>query len=195
MKIHSVLSFCTEWLLSLLLAAASLGCMVSGLGIQVQHSSLLLAVFFWTLAGMAASRFRKGWIFLLTGAVCYAGILLADGLWKDITYLQALLRHLGHLAYGWETTNQIEAMGVQAMQRDLTQACLALGMFSSALSAWIIGSRKSAFWCIPAIVLPLGMTLLVLDTVPSATWIIVLFLGVALLIMNHSTRRSDQAQR
>ncbi len=194
MKKTSVLSFFTDWLLAALLCAGGIGCLCSGYSMNIPSGAVAVSMVLWPLAGVICARLRRGLqIALGLGAGCL--LLLGNlDLLQHGKNLFLLLGRILYLGYGWDIGGIFQEAGKNILQSPVGYAVLALTMLLGLAAGMVIGRRKSALWCLPIPLLPLLLTLMVVDTVPSLLCIFVNFLGISLLLLTHSTRQQDPRQ-
>ncbi len=187
MKKYPVLPFVTELLLALLVSVATMGCMISGLALHLQIETVVIGLFLGALGGIMASRFSKGLWFLLGGMALY--ILLLGNVAQHGKNLFLLIGRLCHLAYRWDVGDLFQSLGNEILEADVTSVCAALAVVLAGMTAWTLGRRKSLWICLPLQLIPVTLTLLVLDTVPELPYIALLLVSLPLLMMTHTVRR------
>ncbi len=174
-------------ILAFFIACSSVLCLGSGYSLDAEPGAV--ALFCLVLAAICAGCFyipRGSWVLLGAGALIL-GYLWHNG---DLTVqFRGLLFEL--------TTRYNNAYGTGvygAPAGDLTGVleCFAAVMILSV--SWAVCCRKTAAPAVAAALVPLGLCLVVTDSVPEIPYLYGLFFSLTLLIMTNHLRRQDLTQ-
>ena len=175
--------------LAFAISCGSVGCLTTGM--RMECAPLLLCCAIGSLFWVVCLRFR-----LTVGALCM--VALAGGyLWRkgalDLS-AEVLLSNITTLydqGYGWGIVRWTDA--------DLTQAdpslalCVIALLVALAVAAAVM--RRQTLWVSAAAgIAPLGVCLVLTDTVPRESCLYLLLVGLALLFLTQGVRRQDAAQ-
>lgn len=180
----------TSVVLSWMLSAAAVGCMVTAFELEVtSFARLLLICGAVSVFSGVCFALRGGDVVLVGVFALAAGYLWHEGTaWSHIAALLRCITRLYDMAYGWGvvTLNGYDGLG---------PVDLALGIIGSlaAISvSWVVMRRRSVICSIPMTILPLVSCLVVTDTVPAAIWLYLLMLGLVVLLLTDYVRRREK---
>ena len=180
-------------LLSTCLAAASVGCMVTGLGLPVENAhEILMVCFGCATAASLCYRFRYGgWVLRLIT------ILGVYWFFQDMERFAILLEQarvaanritkLWHNAYGWHV------ISLRA-QRVCDWPMMIIGGFLAVATSRTVCRRKRSVFPILTAMGPFSCCLVVTDTVPSQPCLFLFLLAVAVLSITDHIRRRNLRQ-
>lgn len=182
----------TSVVLSWMLSAASVGCMVTAFDMEVTSFARMLLVCGIVAAFSSTCFALRGGDVALVGVVALAaGYLWHEGtVWAHIAAMLRCITRLYDMAYGWGVVTLSGYGG-------LGPADLALGIIGSlgAISvSWVVMRRRSVICAMPMTILPLVSCLVITDTVPSAIWLYLLMLGLTILLLTDYVRRKEKAR-
>ena len=181
-------------LLALILSICSVGCLLTGFSLQVQNPSavwwtcILAAVVFGLCYRIPCGKWIPGILILLAVA---ALLLIPDGvevLWHQTRTLLYRITRMWHNAYG-----------IPVVEEGQLQICdlplMVLGIFQAVSVTGTVHSRKPALSAVVFAFLPLGICLVVTDSVPDQPYIFGILLGVVVLLFLGTVRRGELRQR
>lgn len=189
MKLEKWLTCLVGAVLAFLISWSGLGCMATGLSLNADILPLALSCGAWAGVSALCFRWKRGGTVLLCGLALLSGFLWQDGrVLEQMFNLIRILSRVYHLAYGW---------GIFPLGRDRGPVELALmllgGLVALAVS-WTVCRRLPAWLAVVAALIPLGLCLVVTNTVPKEGYLYLLLLGLALLILTNSLRRKSPEQ-
>lgn len=173
---------------------SSVACMLTAFNLYAA-APVGLAVYC-VITAMLCSLCSKGkWTLVPLGlGAVLLGYLWQSGILADsVESLLYRLTRFYHVAYKWDVVNW-SGRTAEEMEETLAPILYALGCLITASATWAVCRRKT---CIPAVllaVLPLGTTMLVTDRVPAELWLFCLLLGLGMLLITGSVRRTDEKQ-
>lgn len=180
-------------LLAACLSAASVGCMVTGLGLPVENlHGILMVCFGCAAAASFCYRFRYGgWVLrILTVLGIYwffqdperLGMLL-----EQARVAANRITKLWHNAYGWHV------ISLRA-QRICDWPMMIIGGFLAVATSRTVCRRKRSVFPILTAMGPFSCCLVVTDTVPRQPWLFLFLLAVAVLSITDHIRRRNLRQ-
>lgn len=193
MKHERSLTALTAVLLSLIIAAGAMGCLVSAFDLAVDNPEKLLAL--WgglSILSSALLSFQKSSIPLVCLLALAGGYIYHDG--RAAQQAQNLLVTLCTVydrAYGW---------GVPLLPELPAEAAFAdwpLGILGALIIVAVCESvcrRRPATLSVLLTLLPLGACIVVTDTVPGEMWLLTVMAGLILLILTSPVRRENPGQ-
>ncbi len=193
MKKHNILPFFTDLLLICLLTFGSLGCLCTAFDMRVENYFALICVL-WAILCLICLRRRRGWLLLL-GLLTLYGLRFWYG--EHTILFSQMLQFIGShyfRAYGWDPGGWFSAAEPYLGLLDMTECYLAMGLVSIFITALVLRYRLPAVCCMPTVLLPLALCLVITDSVPHALFIYLLILGLLLLVLTHNTRRKESAE-
>lgn len=174
--------------LAFMLSFGSVGCLVTGFSLDV--TSLVTVGVACALFGLGSSlcfQLKRGGTILLCILALAGGFLWRGGsLTDDISTLLYEITGRYHRAYGWGALGQ-KGAGVDT-------AVLTIGCFTAICVSRTICRRKNAVPAVAVSLLPLLSCLVVTDTVPAEGFLFLLLLGLIVLMLTNSLRRSAPMQ-
>ena len=189
MKKLDLLTIATHTLLAFLLGLAGAGCLCTAFDLDVSLWPILLFCALLSLLPAVLLQLRWGLPILL-------GLLAAGGLCLSRTNVVAQILSLLKVlftcyrnAYGW----QLPAFLQNAMPISVTLAVALIAGTCTLMIALFLQMRQ-AFGCLLFAALPLAACLVVTDTVPNASWLMLLLLGCILVLLSQKLRRRDPRQ-
>ncbi len=193
MKKLDVFALLTEFALALVLTLGAMGFLISGFDLRVEpvfYLAMLLAC----AVTVLGTRFRWAWLANLGIFALYLWFLWGRGLSDQLLDLVKIIGQHYYVAYGLDLNDLFASLSANVGRRDVTMACCACGGFVGILVSLVIAGRMPAWFSLPVLMLPVGLSLVVIDTVPEPGWIFLLFMGVSLLLMTQTARRRHQRQ-
>ncbi len=186
MKKRDIFPILVNALLTLLLTLSSLLCLCSGFHLGLDFRKFICTVLFWSLTGCFLWKLRWGW----TGMLALLGLYTLYFHWADvfqsfITLGKFILEHYS-TAYGLGLD-----LGPLDSYVNITPALCAMAVLSASLISLVLTVRLPASLCLPMVLLPLSLTLVVTDTVPGSDDIFLLLTALILLLMSSGARRTD----
>lgn len=193
MKREKSLTCLTGWVLGFLTAFGAVGCMVTGLQLNVTELGNLALV----CAGAAGISavclyFKRGGTVLLGGLA-----LLSWYVWRQTDGAEKLLGMLYRIsvyydsAYGWGTLPW-EGYYYRNGVMDLPLAVI--GGTVAVITAWTVCRRKRSALALAVASIPVAACFVVTDTVPGEWYLYLWMLGVLILVLTGGTRRRGAAQ-
>lgn len=178
--------------------AAGIGFVIALGGAGCVYTGMWLAdVVFWQVAAgcaLSAVVFAVCARVRLTLIPLCGGALLTGYLWQNGVLNRSVERLLYQISslydkgYGWGVIRWSTA-GVPS-----GNATLALGLCAAVIAglvAWTVAGKRRSLLAGAVSFLPLGVCVVLTDTVPHAGYLFVLFLGVVLLLLTQTVRRKD----
>lgn len=193
MKREQNLNCLVAFLLAFCMAFGGVGCMVTGLKLEVSSLWMLaLACAAAAAVGALCYRFRHGgW--------ALTALLAAAALWYGrepermeifLDQSRAMLHRMTSLwnhAYGWHVVSL-------RAERLSDLPLMLIGAFVAMVVARTVCRRKRAAWAAMVALPPLCACLVVTDTVPDTAYLFTLLLGLGILLLTNSVRRFDLGQ-
>lgn len=192
MKHEKSLNCLAAALMAFCIAFSGVGCMVTGLKLQVS-SMWTLAVACAAAAAVSAlcGRFAYGGWALAAVSVLGGFLLLkperAALLWDQTLAMLHRMTALWNFAYGWP----LVPMG---SQQTVDLPLMLIGTLVAVITAGTVCRQKRAFGAVAAALIPLASCLVVTDTAPDTGYLFGLLLGLAVLMLSNSVRRFDLGQ-
>ena len=187
MKHEKKLSCLIGAVLAFVIALAGIGCMDSAFGLNADMQLLSAYLILWAILCGVSFYFRRGGTVFLCICAILTGYLLREGTLEQ--EVESLLFHLTRFydgGYGWGI--------IYWTTTDLTEVVVDGGLFvigATVLSivALVLCRRKNEIPAMLAAIVPLGLCLVVTDTIPSEPWLFLLIASLALLLLTHPVRK------
>lgn len=193
MKHEKFRTFATAALLAFFTAWGTVGCLITAFGLELEHPSLLILV-----CGLAASVSAMLFSFRYGGMAVLCLLALAAGyIYQDGTAMEQFLQLVHRLttvydrAYGWGVLTFSE------LPLDAGFADWPLGIAGTIVALTVTRTviRQTSTWLpVLATLLPLSVCIVVTDTVPGETWLLMVMAGLLLLVLSSDLRREDAPQ-
>lgn len=179
--------------ISFAVSAATTFCLVTAFQLRVDTGLLLCTCVLTSLISSVCYSLPLGLVPLGVGAAIlgrlwHKGILEASA----EAFLNRLSRQYDQ-AYGWGIVRW-SFRTADEMEPDIVFILCILGGIIAMATAWSICRGKTAFPSLMSIFLPFACCFVVNDTVPDTTWLFLLLLGCALLVMTSHVRKQDAKQ-
>lgn len=183
----------TSFLLAVLTATGTAGCLQTAFSLSVERPVLLLVLFAGTalLAALLLSCRRGGTVLLCLLALVLGWLCRHGQAAEQILQLIQRLSHIYDRAYGW---------GVLQLTEESWDAGFAdwplgiLGVTAVLAVSLCVCRRKTVWLPMTAVLLPLSSCIVVTDTVPGEVWLLMVLTGLLLLLLTASVRRENPAQ-
>lgn len=189
MKKFDLLTASVNTLLAFLLGMAGAGCLCTAFSLDVAPGNLLLACGLLAVGVAVLLRVRYGWLILCGLLLTWALHLRRSDVMPQMLSLLRTLLTCYRSAYGWQLPDFLAS----APLGETTHAvCLIAGVCT--LLAGIFLHLRRGGMALSVAVLPLIPCLVVTDTVPSATWLLILLLCGVLVLLSQKVRRRDARQ-
>lgn len=186
MKKFDLLTTCANIALAFLLGMAGAGCLCTAFSLDVAPGNLLLACGLLAVGVAVLLRVRYGWLILCGLLLTWALHLRRSDVMPQMLSLLRTLLTCYRSAYGWQLPDFLAS----APLGETTHAvCLIAGVCT--LLAGIFLHLRRGGMALSVAVLPLIPCLVVTDTVPSATWLLILLLCGVLVLLSQKVRRRD----
>lgn len=174
-------------------SAATTFCLVTAFHLQIDTGLLLCTCVLASLVSSVCYSLPLGLVPLGVGAAIL-GNLWQKGILE--TSAEAFLNRLSRQydqAYGWGIVRW-SYRTADEMEPDIVFILCILGAIIAMITAWSICRGKTVFPSLISIFLPFACCFVVNDTVPDTTWLYLLLLGCALLVMTSHVRKQDAKQ-
>lgn len=187
MKAEKWISGLNGAILAFLLSFGSMGCLVSGFGLTVSMATLALNCGLLALTGALCFLLKRGdaitaCIFaLVLGYLWRRGILVSS--FETLVY-EISSRYDG--GYNWGVAGKSGG--------DMTAALVISASLIALCVTRTVCRRDTSFLALSLPLLPLLLCMVVTDTVPGEGYLFLLLLGMVLLLLTGSLRRSDPGQ-
>lgn len=186
MKKFDLLTLFTNIALTFLLGMAGAGCLCTAFSLDVSAGNIVLAVALLSVGTAVLLRIRYGWLILCGLLMTWALHLRESDVLPELLSLLKILFSYYRNAYGW----QLPAFLAAAPLMQTTFAVCLIAGVCTLFIAIFLHLRQGAM-ALTAAVLPLIPCLIVTDTVPAASWLMILILCAALLLLSQKVRRRD----
>ena len=180
----------TAGILGSLAAFGGIGCMVTGL--YFDKISMAVVAIVCVLAGAVCAATAGRRLFLIVPALL---ALVCLGAWFKGTLAlsaEALLNHISHLydlGYGWGIIRWSE----KPLSPDMAQSALCiLGILLATGVSWSFLRCRSVWLCAVLVFIPVLPCMILVDTVPSAPYLFIQLLCLALLLLTRLARKRGQ---
>lgn len=187
MKNKHLLSISTAAVLSFLLSYGGISCLVTAFSLDVSLLALAISCGICCVAGCTLFHFRRGGSIVLCILALLGGYLWQDGHLADQTLrLGYIISSIYNRAYGWGYLgNPLAAESVLLPLAVLSGLIALLAGF---------GLMRRCHTTLTALfsILPLGLCLVVTDTVPDTPGLFLLLLGLLLLLFTQSVRKRSE---
>lgn len=193
MKQDKLRTFLVSAAVASLVALGGAGCLVTGCGLKLDRGAWVTAAIVLTSVACAACfPRRRGGLGILCVTAVLAGYLWHQGTaGEQIRQLIFRVSHIYDSAYGWGVLH-LTGRGWDQGSADFPVAIL--GCAAAMGTCWAMCRRKSSAWGLIPGLLPLGLCMVVTDTVPDAADLMTLLGGVTLLLLTGSVRKESAAQ-
>lgn len=191
MKHDRLRGFLVSAAVSALIGLGCAGCFVTGFQLPLERGGLVTAVIL--LASAACSACfprRRGGVLILCIAALISGYLWHEGTaGEQLRQLISRISHVYNNAYGW---GELSLAAGGNRYADLPVAIL--GCTAAMGTGWAMCRRKGSAWGLIPGLLPLGLCMVVTDTVPQTADLLTLLGGSLLLLLTGSVRKESTAQ-
>lgn len=181
------------FVLAFLISSASVLCVVSGYGMAVEPSQVLLWCGITALGSAVCFTLPLGW--LPFAAVAAGGVCawLFGGM--EMSFRAFLFRITRKCSGVWGIPVIRPLHYTADMLEPLIGSfvCL-LGAVIALLIAWAICRKKPALPGVLLAILVVGLSVMVRETAPARIWVWLLLFGILLVLLTHRVRRVDGAQ-
>ena len=191
MKHEKKLSCIVGSVLAFAIALAGIGCIDSAFSLNADMERLSAYLVLWAALCGFCFYFRRGGTVFICICAILTGFLLREGTLEQ--EVESLLFHLSRFydsGYG---------CGIIYWSRaDLTEITVDGGLFVIAafvlsVIALVLCRRKNELPAMLAAIIPLGICLVVTDTIPSEPWLFLLLAGLGLLLLTQPVRKKRAA--
>lgn len=174
--------------LGLLTALGAVGCLCSAFGLNVENpEAMILGIVTFTVFVALCLMWKQGALIVLGVAALGAGFLWRSGAFlESLSAVAAKLTDHYSRAYGWNT------LGTAGGRAD--EGMLALGCLVGGCVGWTVIRRKNGSAALILSMIPLGLCVVVTDTVPGIGYLLMLLTGVLELILTGHLRRKNPGQ-
>ena len=188
MKHEKKLSCLLGSVLAFIIALAGIGCIDSAFELYADLELLGLYLALWAAFCGVCFYFRRGGTVFLCICAILLGFLIREGTLEQ--EVESLLFHLSRIynkGYGcgviYWTSSKLHAVPVDG-------GLFVIGAAILSILSVVLCRRKNELVAMLASVIPLGICLVVTDTIPSEAWLFLLLASVALLLLTHPVRKN-----
>ena len=191
MKHEKKLSCVVGSVLAFVIALAGIGCIDSAFSLNADMELLGGYLVLWAaLCGICFYFRRGGTVFLCICAVL-AGFLLREGTLEQ--EVESLLYHLSKFYDGGYGCGIIYWSTADFTEITVNGGLFVIGAAVLSILSLVLCRRKNELPAMLAAIVPLGICLVVTDTIPSVSWLFLLLTGLALLLLTHPVRKKRAA--
>ena len=188
MKHEKKLSCLLGSVLAFVIALAGIGCIDSAFELYAQLDILGLYLALWAAFCGVCFYFRRGGTVFLCICAILLGFLIREGTLEQ--EVESLLFHLTRIynkGYGcgiiYWTSSELHTVAVDG-------GLFVIGATILSILSVVLCRRKNELVALLAAIIPLGICLVVTDTIPTEGWLFLLLASVALLLLTHPVRKN-----
>ena len=188
MKHEKKLSCLLGSVLAFVIALAGIGCIDSAFELYAQLDILGLYLALWAAFCGVCFYFRRGGTVFLCICAILLGFLIREGTLEQ--EVESLLFHLTRIynkGYGcgiiYWTSSELHTVAVDG-------GLIVIGATILSILSVVLCHRKNELVALLAAIIPLGICLVVTDTIPTEGWLFLLLASVALLLLTHPVRKN-----
>ena len=189
MKIKTVSAILSNALLCFLLSFGAILCLTTAFDIEIAPGTLALGCCLWSLGCcILFSRPHGGWIVLCVFLLYFLRLWFRTQLQDQIIHLCYRISRIYNSAYG---------CGWLGKPMDVDSVTLPLylwGRLIALIAAWCITRGRFTAVALLFALLPLGLCLVLTNTIPAIFCLFMLLAGLILVLLTQSTRRRDTSQ-
>lgn len=187
MKPEKWISCAVGAVLAFLLSFGGMGCLFSAFDLGISMTILALGCGFFSVAGALCYLLKKGDAIV----ACLAALVLGY-LWRRGTLVGSFEALAYEISFRYDGGYDWGILGTPGA--DLTTAALVAGGLIALAVARTVCRRDTALPALTLALVPLLLCVVVTDTVPREGWLFLFLLGLLLLLITGSLRRSDPGQ-
>lgn len=193
MKREKIRTFLVSAAVSLMVAFGGAGCLVSGFGLELDRGVWVTAsIVFTSILCAAWFPRRRGGLGVLCVAAVIAGYLWHEGsAWDQTRQLIYRVSYVYDSAYGWGVLRLTQGNWKSGCV-DLPVAIL--GCTAAMGTCWAMCRRKHSAWGLIPGLMMLGLCMVVTDTVPGVSDLLLLLGGTVMLLLTGSVRKESASQ-
>ncbi len=189
MKRRDLLSAILDTGLATLMAIAGAGCLSTAFSMQVDMSAVALTALIFCIIVTLCLQLRHGWLLLLAAVVGGAWMLYDLDTESNLFSMVNHVTTLYDQGYGWG----IPEFVIGYDDWDLTLALQAIAAFCAGLAALALNKRIHSLAAL-ATLLPIFPCVVITDTVPSESYLLLAILTLSILAITGSTRWRNTRQ-
>lgn len=191
MKLEKTLSCLIAGVLACTIALAGIGCIDSAFGLYAEMTRLGIYLALWTAFCIACAFLRRGGTIFICLCAVFLGFLYREGTVEQ--EVESLLFHLSTFYNGGYGCGVIYWTSPDLHAVPVDGGLFLIGAAISGMLVFLLFRRKNELPALLAAIIPLGICLVVTDTIPSAPWLFLLLSSLALLLLTHPVRKKRTA--
>ena len=191
MKHEKKLSCLIGGTLAFVVALAGIGCIDSAFGLHADMERLGWYLVLWGLFSSFCFYFRRGGTVFLCACAILLGFSLREGTLEQ--EIESFLFHISSFYDGGYQCGVIYWTTYELKQIPVDGGLFVIAAAIQSVLTLTLCRRKNELPALLAAVVPLGICLVVTDTIPSEAWLFLLLSSLALLLLTHPVRKNRAA--